>query len=239
VSRARFVAPAIAAGLAVGSIAVAAGCALTSRGEALDVRSYTPERTHVVAGATQASGAPQVQGGAQAEGATQAQGAEGALAPVAPTGAAGPALRFGRVTSGPDLGLRIAHGDGAYEVDYYDDRRWTERPELYVRRALGRALFEEGSFRRDLGGRAPQIDAEVLAFQEVQTPDTHAARIVLRVSLSTDHVLFEDTVGAVEPVLGARFDDVVAAMARALDATVAEVARRVGSALPRPAFVAP
>ena len=59
----------------------------------------------------------------------------------------------------------------------------------------------------------------------------HAARIVLRLVLSTDHVLLEDTLAVSQPVVGDGFVDVVAAMARALDQSSNEVARRVGYAL--------
>jgi cholesterol transport system auxiliary component len=146
----------------------------------------------------------------------------------------GPALRFGRVYGGADLGRRIVYGDGAYQVAFYEDRRWTERPDVYIRQALNRALFEEHGFVRELSGNAPTLDAEVLVFEEVSTPEVHAARIVIRVVLSTDRVLFEDRVVTQEPVIGYRFDDVVAAMGRALDASAAEVATRVGAALTKP-----
>jgi ABC-type uncharacterized transport system auxiliary subunit len=182
----------------LGMAALGSACALTSRGEVLDVRTFTPEGVH----ATATTAVP-----------------------------AGPSLRLGRVTSGPDLGHRIVYGDGAYEVSYYEDRRWTERPSLYLRRALDRTLFEDGGFRRELGGDGPALDAELLVFEEVKTPHAHAARIVARINLQTDHVLFEDTVAVVEPIAGTRFEDVVAAMARALDAISGEIARRVGVAL--------
>lgn len=148
-----------------------------------------------------------------------------------PQTAPGPALRLGRVASGTDLGQRIVARDGSYEVGYYDGRRWTERPQVYVQRALSRTLFEESGFHRALGGDAPELDVEVLSFEEVKTPAQHAARITLRLILSADRVLFEDTVAVSEPVAGSHFDDVVAAMARALGTLSDEVARRVGSAL--------
>ena len=143
----------------------------------------------------------------------------------------GTALRLGRVASGTDLGQRIVSRDGAHKVGYDDGRRWTERPQVYVQHALSSTLFEESGFRRALGGDAPTLDVEVLNFEELTTPAHHAARIVLRLILSTDRVLFEDTVAVSEPVAGDRFDDVVAAMARALDTISDKVARRVGSAL--------
>jgi cholesterol transport system auxiliary component len=143
----------------------------------------------------------------------------------------GPPLRLGRVSSGVGLGERIAFRDGKYEVGYYDGRRWTERPEVYVRRAITRTLFEEGGLDRALSESAPTLDVEVLSFEEVKMPTAHAAHIALRVVLSTDRVLLEDTVGASEPIGGGTFEDVVAALARALDGTSNEVMRRVRASL--------
>jgi cholesterol transport system auxiliary component len=141
------------------------------------------------------------------------------------------ALRLGSVASGTDLGIRIVVADGAYRVRYYDSRRWTERPENYLRRALARALFEDGGFPRAMSGDAPTLDVELLTFEEVEKPAQHAARIVLRFILSTNQVLVQDTIAVSQPVLGGRFDDVVAAMGRALDEASGEVEQRVGLAL--------
>ena len=144
---------------------------------------------------------------------------------------AGASLRLGRVSSDTSLGERIVFSDGTYQVRYYERRRWTERPEVYVRRAVTRALFDDGGLRRALGGDAPTLDIEVLSFEEVKTPTQHAAHVALRIVLSTDRVLLEDTVAVSEPVPHDDFDDVVAALARALDGISDEVTRRVGSAL--------
>jgi cholesterol transport system auxiliary component len=139
-------------------------------------------------------------------------------------------LRLGRVTSGSDLGLRIAYGDGLYQTGYYEDLRWTERPEHYVRRAVARALFEEGPFRRTLTGAAPTLDVEVVAFEEVKAPTTHAARISLHVVLSADSVLLERTVSVSKAIAGGNFDGFVAAMSQALEASAREVERDVAAA---------
>ena len=70
-----------------------------------------------------------------------------------------------------------------------------------MRRAVERALFEDGPFQRALTGAAPTLDIEVVEFEEVKAPTTHAARIALRVALSsTDRVLLERTVAVSEPV---------------------------------------
>jgi ABC-type transport auxiliary lipoprotein component len=136
-------------------------------------------------------------------------------------------LRIGRVTSGSDFGLRIAHGDGLYQMGYYEDLRWTERPQHYVQRALGRALFEQGPFHRALTIEAPTLDVEVVDFEEVKAPTTHAARISLRVVLSSDRVLLERTVSVSKAIAGGGFDGFVAAMSQALEASAGEVERDV------------
>jgi cholesterol transport system auxiliary component len=133
-------------------------------------------------------------------------------------------LRFGRVTSGADFGPRIAYGDGVYTIGYYDGRRWTERPEHYVRRAVERTLFEEGAFRRRTVG-APTLDLELIDFDEVKTPAVHAARVAVRVLVTGDDTIQERTIETAQIVAGERFEDFVAAMARALDGTAHEVAR--------------
>jgi cholesterol transport system auxiliary component len=186
---------------ALTALAVAGGCALTQRSKPVEFTYYTPELVRTGVASRQAASSGR------------------------------PTLRLGRVGSGVDLGPRIAFGDGAYQVHYYDDRRWTERPENYVRRALARALFVDGGFRTT-SGDAPTLDVEVLAFEEIRAPEQHAARIALRLVLSKDHVLIEeDTVAVTQPVAGESFDEVVAAMASALDQSSREAARRVGSAL--------
>lgn len=155
--------------------------------------------------------------------------------PASPLPASGPALRLAGVRSGLDLEQRIVHGDGGYRMDYYEERRWTERPEVYVRNALNRVLFEERGFQRVVQGDATALNVEVLAFQEVNRPAVHGVRIALRIAVSRKRVLFENTVEINEPVSGPRFEDVVAAMARALDEAAGEVARRISTALAKEA----
>lgn len=51
--------------------------------------------------------------------------------------------------------------------------------------------------------------------------------MALHVQLLADRVLLDTTIVKDEPVVGEQFDDVVAAIARALDAAANEVAERV------------
>jgi cholesterol transport system auxiliary component len=133
-------------------------------------------------------------------------------------------LRLGRVSSGADFGPRIAFSNGLYEVGYYDARRWTERPEHYVRRALQRELFEGGSFERSSSVEAPRMDLELLDFEEVKAPALHAARVAVRVVVTSEHAVSEHTVEASHPVAGTSFDAVVAAMAESLEDAARQVA---------------
>jgi cholesterol transport system auxiliary component len=148
--------------------------------------------------------------------------------------ASSPPLRLGFVRSGTALGERIAWGDGVHRVGFYEDRRWTERPSEFVTRALRRALFESHRFQPAVEEAGPRLEVELVAFQEIVTPQTHVGRVALHVQLVTDRVLFDDTISKDEPVAGPRFEDVVAAIARALDAASDEVARRAQVALESP-----
>jgi ABC-type uncharacterized transport system auxiliary subunit len=145
--------------------------------------------------------------------------------------AQGPALRLGQIEAGVDLGQQIVHGDGVFRVDYYDDHRWTQRPQVYVRDALNEVLFVDRGFERVLAGGAPTLDVRIRSFQEIQTVQTHAVRIALDISLAREAVFFQSTVDTTEPVNGPAFEDVIATFSRALYRASGEVARQVGDAL--------
>ena len=146
-------------------------------------------------------------------------------------------MRLGRVTSGSNLRERIAFRDDAFELGYYEDRRWTERPETFVRRELGRTLFEDRGFKRALSGDAPTLDVEVIAFDELKLATGHGVRVQLKVMLMGDHdMIAEETLTVDRPVAGgknAKFEDVVVAMASALEGACDE-SRRGLRHQPRP-----
>jgi cholesterol transport system auxiliary component len=94
---------------------------------------------------------------------------EGASSRVAaPAPASGLELRLGRITAAPYLGERIVFRDSRYELGFYEERRWTERPESYLRRALSRALFEELGVRRIVSGAGATLDIELSEFAELR-----------------------------------------------------------------------
>lgn len=191
---------------AISSALTGQGCALTSKAALVDVRYFSPECVQ-----------PRV------DGPVQQPGSEGS-----------PRLRLGRVSSGPNLRERMAHRDAPYELGYYDDLRWTELPETYVRRELGRSLFEAHRLRRVLSGAAPTLDVELIAFDDVHLQTGRAARVELRIILyETDGAIFEETIAIDRLVAGERpaVEDVVAAMSIALDAAADRVTTRVETAL--------
>jgi cholesterol transport system auxiliary component len=197
---------ALAAGLAAGTSA----CALTSKADLVTTRYFSPERVR-----------------------PRLDSADATVAPRA-AGTQGLALRLGRVSSGPNLRERIAYRDAAFEVGFYEELRWAERPEIYVRRAFSRALFEDHRLQRVLGGLAPTLEIEVLGFDDLRLKTGRAARVQLHFALyEDDSVLFEDTVTVDRAVAGdaPAFESVVASMSMALDAATEEVAVKVERAL--------
>lgn len=178
------------------------GCALTSKSEPLDVRYFTPEKvkTQLTSSAERPAAAEAMQ------------------------------IELGRITSGSHLRERMVFRDASWEVGYYDDRRWTERPESFVRREIGRTLFEERGFRRSIGAAtAATLEIELLAFEEVRAKPAHFARVQLRMILHDGRdVLHEETITVDKPLPNGESstDAVVAATADALDAASAAVADR-------------
>jgi len=197
--------------LAAAALAGISGCALTSKADVVNIRYFSPEVVK-----------------------PRLTSADASAAPAAPAPNDAVEVRLGRVSSGPNLRERIAYRDAAYELGYYDDWRWTERPETFVRRELGRTMFEEHGFHRVLGGTAPSLEVEVIAFDDVRLPSGRAARVQLKVILFEDSgVVYEDTFTVEKPVAGdkPKIEDVVAAMASALDTAAEQVATRTGSEL--------
>jgi cholesterol transport system auxiliary component len=178
------------------------GCALLSKSEPLDIRYFTPEKVK-----------------AQLTSATER-----------PTASDARILELGRVTSGSHLREKIAFRDASWEVGYYEDRRWTEPPEAFVRRELGRTLFEERGFRRSIvAASAPTLEIELIAFEEIRGKPTHAARVQLRMILHDGRgVLHEETITVDKPLAGnvSTTESLVAAIADALEAASSLVADR-------------
>ena len=139
-------------------------------------------------------------------------------------------LRLGRVEGWSHVRERMAIRNCARELVYYEDRHWTERPEIYLRRALSRTLFEERGLVASLSGRTVTLDVELIAFEEVEQP--HMARMQALLVLRDDRMgLLEETITVEQPVAKAEPADepraVVDALSQALHAGVTRIADRV------------
>lgn len=179
------------------------GCALTSKSEALDVRYFTPERVKTQLTSSRPSDA---------------------------TNNTSLGLELGRISSASHIREKMAFRDASWEIGYYEDRRWTERPEAFVRRELGRTLFEERGFRRSVGSaNAPTLEVELIAFEEIRAKPIHVARVQVRIILHDGRdVLHEETVTVDKPLPNneSSTEALVAATADALDAAADLVADR-------------
>jgi hypothetical protein len=139
-------------------------------------------------------------------------------------------VRLGRVEGWSHLGERMASRHSARELLYDDDRRWIERPEIYLRRALSRALFEERGVIESLSGRAITVDVELIAFEEIVEP--HQARMQALLIVTDDRLgLLAETITVLQPVVKMDGADptpaVVDAFSQALHAAVTRIADRV------------
>ena len=150
--------------------------------------------------------------------------------PAAARAPAGLQLRLGRVEGWSHLRERMVARDAAREFSYSESQRWTERPEVFLRRALARTLFEERGVVEVLSGRAITLEVELIAFEEIQQP--HQVRMQAGLVLRDDRTsLLQETITVERPVTqgdGAdRAPAVVDAFSQALRAGVTQIADRV------------
>ena len=181
---------------------LAAGCALTSRSEPMQVRYFSAE----IAGDAR-DRAPQT------------------AAPAAPLN-----LRLERVRSSSHLGASIAYRTGTHELGYYEDERWTERPESFLERGLERALFQERGVTRVVGGASEALSVELTAFEEVRGPSP-LGRVEVTITLHDERASqLEQTIRVERPIPNTGKDTAsrtVAALSEALDAVIEQVAQVV------------
>jgi cholesterol transport system auxiliary component len=165
---------------------------------------------------------------------------EGEGAPSAVAAPAGPplALRLGQVDAASHVEERFAYRLEASELSYYEERRWTEPPERYLRRALERELFQRRGIRRTVSGPGATLDIELTAFEELRTPPARV-RLALSFSLHDDRQSQLERHVVVERPLpsggqGASARDVTAALSLALSAAVQDVSDQVARELRAP-----
>ncbi|MDP9033408.1 MAG: PqiC family protein [Myxococcota bacterium] len=147
---------------------------------------------------------------------------ESSVAAAEPTTTGALELRLGRVNSASYIKDKIVFRESPYEVGYYEGKRWTEKPETYVRRALTRALFERRGIRQLVFGAGSTLDVDVIAFEEVRVP-THVGRVQLTYSLSDDRVVrLAGSVTVERPIAGATTEGAADAIVQALSVALAD-----------------
>jgi ABC-type uncharacterized transport system auxiliary subunit len=188
--------------LALALTGAAAGCALTSKSDSVVLRYFSPVTT------TQRTTA----------------------AETVPAPAPAISLRLGRVTAARHLREKLAYRDSAYELGYYDDLRWTDKPDTYLRRALRAALFEDHRAQQIVAGPGLTLEVELDAFEEVKA-QAHAGRVGVTWALRDDRAVLAEESFVVErefaPKAGAEPPTaLVAALSGALDEAVTRIVSR-------------
>jgi cholesterol transport system auxiliary component len=153
-------------------------------------------------------------------------------------------LRIGRIESWAHLRERIVVRRAGRELIYRDDLRWTELPEVYLRRALTRALFEERGVTESIGGRGVTLDLELIAFEELELAKQHGARLELLLTLRDERrILLVETITTDAPIAAGSEADAAQALTEALSQAlrmgVARVADRVVARLDEAAIARP
>jgi len=189
------------------------GCALTSKSEPILPRYFSPELSGAI------------------------EHKDGIKPASASDGVAGE-LRVGRIRAASHLDERMVYRDTAFELGYYQEKRWTEAPEEYLRRRLERALFEERGLRHVIGGSAPTLEVELTAFEEIRKPK-RIARVQVRVRLQDARLVrWEETLTVDRPVAEGSSDEweneMVKAVGFALVTVVNQIADRVTKELTIP-----
>jgi uncharacterized lipoprotein YmbA len=142
-------------------------------------------------------------------------------------------LRLGQVSSASHLDERMAYRVGGTEMGFYEDQRWTENPEAYLRRALERDLFEERGLSRMVTGSAPILDIELTAFEELRGQPTQA-RVAITFSLRDERRSFgERSLDLTRPVVAKAGADAAQRLAETLSQTLDQAVRQVGDEVVR------
>jgi cholesterol transport system auxiliary component len=154
---------------------------------------------------------------------------------AAPRASAAPTdlqLRLGPVTSGSEIRQNLVVRDAKAELSYSEERRWTEKPEAYLRRALSQELFERRGVRRVISGPSLSIEVELVSFEEVKGSAGSAARVAATLILHDERVVrMEKTLTVEVPVERAsapdHADEAVRALGAALTRIVSHIADEV------------
>lgn len=197
-----------------------AGCALTRNAPPLEVRYLTPPEVD----ATPAVRADVPRGRASIVAIVTSFWPLREVDATPPRGR----VRTGKVAGSAHLRYRLVRRSSPTEVTLIDALRWTEAPEVYVRRSLRHALFVVQPIDQAVDAGAPTLDVEVIAFEDVVTPRARSGRVRLAYRLQDEEAVLASGVVMIDrPVTGQGVPAAVAAIGEAMHAATAEVAVRV------------
>jgi hypothetical protein len=136
-------------------------------------------------------------------------------------------VRLGRVGGGSYLKERIVYRGSDHEFGFYEDRRWTERAEVYLLRAIEGSLFEDRGVRRSLAATAPTLTADLVEFEEVRGA-TPKVRLRVTYALHDEQtVFFERTLSVEHPLPQGPDDSRTARVAAGLGEALREAVGRI------------
>jgi uncharacterized lipoprotein YmbA len=142
-------------------------------------------------------------------------------------------VRLGRITPADHLRGAIVHRDSTVELAPYETLRWSESPEVYVRRALSRSLFDARPLEQAIGGDAATLDVEIVSFEEVRRADKRSGRVELRYVLHDGRRVLDRGMVTAEHASGdPRIEAVVAEIGVALEDAAGQIGDRVVAAAP-------
>jgi ABC-type uncharacterized transport system auxiliary subunit len=134
-------------------------------------------------------------------------------------------LWLDRITSSAHLRYRIVHRTSPVEIALYETLRWTDHPDVYIRRALEQHLFEAGGLVQSTSRGDLSLAVDVLGFEQVDAPA--AGRVQLAYELRDDRaVVASGTVTLTRPRMGPQIEAVVAAIGEATEAATGVVVAR-------------
>jgi uncharacterized lipoprotein YmbA len=180
------------------------GCALTGRGKSIEPRYFSADIAPPTA--PRSDHAP----------AAASAGDESMM------------LRLGRIRAGGDLKEEIVYRTSAHELGFYEEYRWAERPEEYLRRGLVQALYTERGLKQSLVSAAPTLDVELVSFEEVRG-SSPVAHVTVQAALHDERVVRYFRTIEVQRPLKADSNGVVdpTALAASLTDALYEVVRTV------------
>lgn len=145
-------------------------------------------------------------------------------------------VRLGKISSASHLRERRVVRKTTAEIELDEEHRWTERPDVYLRRALARQLFDEMGLRQSVSGLSPVLDAELVKFEEVERDGKRVAvRVGVVYALHDDRSVLGGETFEVESAVTDPSSEgaIVAAYGKALREAVERIGTTVASSAAR------